>query len=94
MGNPHVVLTVADVKTAPVERLGPRIEHHARFPRTAPMWASWRLSIADTSDYACTNGASGETLACGTGACAAVAVGRKRGLLDSEVKVDLPAARR
>jgi diaminopimelate epimerase len=89
MGNPHVVLCVTDVKTAPVEQLGPRIEHHARFPKRTNVGFMEIVDRAHIRLRVFERGA-GETLACGTGACAAVAVGRKRGQLDSEVKVDLP----
>jgi diaminopimelate epimerase len=89
MGNPHVVLGVTDVKSAPVEQLGPRIERHARFPNRTNVGF---MEIVDRGYIRLRvfERGAGETLACGTGACAAVAVGRKRGQLDSEVKVDLP----
>jgi diaminopimelate epimerase len=89
LGNPHVVLRVADVKTAPVERFGPSIERHARFPKRTNVGFMQVLSRDHISLRVFERGA-GETLACGTGACAAVAVGRHRGWLDSEVRVDLP----
>ena len=89
MGNPHVVLRVADVKTAPVERLGPRIERHPRLPNRANVSF---MQIVDRSHMQLRvfERGAGETLACGTGACAAVAVGRRLGLLEGEVRVDLP----
>jgi diaminopimelate epimerase len=74
MGNPHAVQVVADVETAPVLTEGPLIEHHARFPKNAV-----KLRVFERG--------AGETLACGTGACAAVAAGIRRGLLDSPVRV-------
>ncbi len=89
MGNPHVVVRVDHVDSAPVQRLGPAIEGHPRFPRRANvgfmqvMDRGWiRLRVYERG--------VGETLACGTGACAAVAVGRHDGLLDADVRVELP----
>jgi diaminopimelate epimerase len=81
MGNPHVVLRVADVKTAPVERFGPTIERHPRFAQRTNR-SRIRLRVYERG--------VGETQACGTGACAAVAIGRSGGLLDSDVRVELP----
>ncbi|MGA2188139.1 MAG: diaminopimelate epimerase [Steroidobacteraceae bacterium] len=89
MGNPHVVLGVPDVRTAPVERLGPRIEGHARFARRTNVGFMQILDRRHIRLRVHERGA-GETLACGTGACAAVAIGRMRDLLDSQVRVDLP----
>jgi diaminopimelate epimerase len=89
MGNPHVVLEVADVKTAPVERFGPTIERHPRFARRTNVGFMQIVDRAHIRLRVYERGA-GETLACGTGACAAVAVGAQRGLLDPEVQVDLP----
>jgi diaminopimelate epimerase len=89
MGNPHAVLEVADVKSAPVERFGSSIEHHPRFPKRTNVGF---MQIVDRGHLRLRvfERGVGETLACGTGACAAVAVGRRRGLLDREVRVDLP----
>jgi diaminopimelate epimerase len=89
MGNPHVVLRVADVKTAPVTELGPKIERHPRFPNRANVGF---MQIVDRSHIQLRvfERGAGETLACGTGACAAVAVGNALGWLDGEVRVDLP----
>jgi diaminopimelate epimerase len=89
LGNPHAVLRVTDVKTAPVERFGPSIERHARFPKRANVGFMQVVSRDHILLRVFERGA-GETLACGTGACAAVAVGRQRGWLESEVRVDLP----
>jgi diaminopimelate epimerase len=88
-GNPHAVVCVADSAAAPVARLGPGIEHHPRFPEGANVGF---MQIVDRGHIRLRvfERGVGETLACGTGACAAVAVGRKRGLLESEVRVDLP----
>ena len=86
MGNPHAVLLVDDVDTAPVAAWGPLIEHHARFP--ARVNAGF-LQIVDRAQVRLRvyERGAGETLACGTGACAAVAAGIARGLLDSPVRV-------
>ncbi len=89
MGNPHAVLEVADVKAAPVERLGARIERHRRFPRRANVGFMQIVDRGHIGLRVFERGA-GETLACGTGACAAAAVGRHQGLLEAEVRVDLP----
>jgi diaminopimelate epimerase len=86
MGNPHAVMAVADVATAPVERLGPAIEHHPRFARGVNVGFMQIESRARLHLRVYERGA-GETLACGTGACAAVAIGRARGDLDAEVQV-------
>jgi diaminopimelate epimerase len=89
VGNPHAVLRVADVKTAPVAVLGPGLERHARFPKRANVGFMQVVSRSHIRLRVFERGA-GETQACGTGACAAVAVGRHQGLLDGEVRVDLP----
>ncbi|OGT19254.1 MAG: diaminopimelate epimerase [Gammaproteobacteria bacterium RBG_16_57_12] len=92
MGNPHAVIQVDDVKTAPVETQGPLIEGHARFPRRVN--AGFMQVVArDHIRLRVYERGAGETLACGTGACAAVVVGRRQGLLDEQVKVDLPGGR-
>jgi diaminopimelate epimerase len=89
MGNPHAVLRVPDVKRAPVERLGPRIERHRRFPRRTNVGF---MQIVDRRHIGLRvfERGVGETRACGTGACAAAAVGRRQGLLEADVQVDLP----
>jgi len=89
MGNPHVVLHVPDVKTAPVEQFGPSIERHPRFPNRTNVSFMQIVGRNHILLRVFERGA-GETLACGTGACAAVAVGRRLGLLDGQVRVDLP----
>ncbi|MGA2397265.1 MAG: diaminopimelate epimerase [Steroidobacteraceae bacterium] len=89
IGNPHAVLRVADVKSAPVARLGPAIERHPRFPRRANVGFMQVLGAGHIALRVFERGV-GETLACGTGACAAVAVGVRQGLLGSDVEVDLP----
>ena len=89
MGNPHAVLTVASVASAPVDRLGPAIERHPRFPNRVNVGF---MQIIDKSHIRLRvyERGAGETLACGTGACAAVAVGRRHGRLDPTVDVELP----
>jgi diaminopimelate epimerase len=89
MGNPHAVLLVDDVATAPVDRLGPRLESHPRFPRRVNV-GFMAVGGRDRIDLRVYERGSGETLACGTGACAAVVSGRLRGLLDAQVRVRLP----
>ena len=89
MGNPHAVLEVPDVKTAPLERFGPSIEHHPSFPRGTNVGFMQIVGRGRIRLRVFERGV-GETLACGTGACAAVAVGRRRGLLDEDVQVELP----
>ena len=88
LGNPHAVLRVAQVDGAPVARLGPAIEGHARFPRRVNVGFMQILDRGAIRLRVYERGV-GETLACGTGACAAVAVGRRGGLLDSEVRVQV-----
>jgi len=86
MGNPHAVLTVPSVDAAPVDRLGPAIESHRRFPKRVNVGF---MQIVDRSqiNLRVYERGVGETLACGTGACAAVAVGRHHGRLDADVRV-------
>lgn len=86
MGNPHAVLRVADVATAPVATLGPRIETHARFPRRVNVGFLQPLSRGEVQLRVHERDA-GETLACGTGACAAVVAGIRLGWLDRRVEV-------
>jgi diaminopimelate epimerase len=89
MGNPHVVLRVPDVKSAPVERFGPTIERHRLFANRTNVGFMQVVDRRRIKLRVHERGV-GETQACGTGACAAVAFGAKRDLLDSEVRVDLP----
>jgi diaminopimelate epimerase len=89
MGNPHGVLVVEDVKTAPVAELGPLIERHPRFPARVNAGFMQIVSRNEINLRVYERGV-GETLACGTGACGAVVAGRLRGLLDQQVKVNLP----
>ena len=86
MGNPHAVLWVDDVTTAPVAAVGPQIERHARFPQRVNVGFLQRVSRAEVRLRVYERGA-GETLACGTGACAAVVAGIRQGLLDAQVQV-------
>ncbi|MCW4150796.1 diaminopimelate epimerase [Halomonas sp. 18H] len=88
MGNPHAVLQVDDVDTAPVARLGQLLEAHPRFPKRVNVGFMQVLSASEIRLRVFERG-SGETLACGTGACAAVASGIRQGLLKSPVRVHL-----
>lgn len=88
MGNPHAVLLVENTAEAPVQELGSRIQQHPRFPEGVNVGFMAVLSREEIDLRVLERGA-GETLACGTGACAAVVAGRLRGLLDEEVKVNL-----
>ena len=86
MGNPHAVQVVDNVDTAPVAATGPLIEHHPRFPRRVN---AGFMQIVDRHHIRLRvfERGVGETLACGTGACAAVVAGIRRGLLETPVKV-------
>ena len=87
MGNPHAVQVVADVDAAPVASEGPRIESHPRFPQRVNAGYLQVLDRHSVRLRVFERGA-GETLACGTGACAAVVAGISRGLVDSPVRVE------
>ncbi len=89
MGNPHAVLLVDNTAAAPVAQLGPLIEVHPRFPRRVNVGFMQKLGDSEINLRVFERG-TGETLACGTGACAAVVSGIERGLLKSPVKVHLP----
>ncbi|MGQ9658808.1 MAG: diaminopimelate epimerase [Thermochromatium sp.] len=93
MGNPHAVLMVEDVESAPVARLGPSIEHHPDFPRRVNV-GFMQILAPDAIRLRVHERGAGETLACGTGACAAVVSGRRRGRLDERVRVALPGGER
>ncbi len=86
MGNPHAVQLVDDVDTAPVLQLGPLIESHARFAKRVN---AGFMQVVDRSNVRLRvfERGAGETLACGTGACAAVVAGIRLNLLDSKVDV-------
>ena len=86
MGNPHAVQVVSDVETAPVNIHGPLIERHARFPKKVNVGFMQILDRSHIKLRVFERGA-GETLSCGTGACAAGVAGIRRGLLDSTVHV-------
>ena len=92
MGNPHAVQVVADVDAAPVAAEGPLIERHPRFPQRVNAGYLQVLDRGRIRLRVYERGA-GETLACGTGACAAVVAGIQRGLLDSTVAVDTRGGR-
>ena len=89
MGNPHAILRVDNVTAAPVEKLGPLIEHHERFPNRVNVGFMQILGPNHIKLRVFERGA-GETLACGTGACAAVVHGILQGWLQTPVSVDLP----
>lgn len=88
MGNPHVVLSVESIENVEVDRLGPLIESHERFPERVNV-GFMQVQGRDEISLRVFERGVGETLACGTGACAAVVVGINQGLLDREVKVHL-----
>lgn len=89
MGNPHAVLQVENVRTAPVNELGTLIEAHPRFPNRVNV-GFMEIVDAGTVRLRVFERAAGETMACGTGACAAVVAGRLQGQLDETVRVELP----
>ncbi len=88
MGNPHAVQVVDDVDAAPVQVDGPAIEHHPRFPKRVNAGFMQVIDRHHVKLRVFERGV-GETLACGTGACAAVVAGIGRGILDSPVRVDM-----
>lgn len=92
MGNPHCVLQVDNVITAEVEKLGALLESHERFPERANIGFMHIIDRNNINLRVFERGV-GETQACGTGACAAVAVGINQGLLNSRVKVNLPGGK-
>jgi diaminopimelate epimerase len=87
MGNPHAVQEVADVDIAPVQTQGPRVENHPRFPNRVNAGFMQVVSRSRVRLRVWERGA-GETLACGTGACAAVVAGIRLGRLDARVDVE------
>jgi diaminopimelate epimerase len=89
MGNPHAIIDVADIEQAPVAQLGPIIERHIRFPERVNVGFMQVINRQSIRLRVFERGA-GETLACGTGACAAVVSGIRRGMLDSPCQVELP----
>ncbi len=88
LGNPHAVIFVADIDRAPVERVGALLEKHDRFPERVNVGFMQCLSRDHIRLRVYERGV-GETLACGSGACAAVTIGRVLGLLDAQVQVDV-----
>ncbi|ARU28217.1 diaminopimelate epimerase [Cellvibrio sp. PSBB006] len=89
MGNPHAVTLVDDVATAPVATLGPLVERHTRFPQRVNA-GFMQVVSSDEINLRVFERGVGETLACGTGACAAVVAGNLRQLIGNNVKVNLP----
>jgi diaminopimelate epimerase len=89
MGNPHAVMQVPSVSEAAVDTLGPAVENHSRFANRTNVGFMEVVSPTHIKLRVFERGV-GETLACGTGACAAVAVGRRWGALQEEVQVDAP----
>ncbi|MBY6187489.1 diaminopimelate epimerase [Marinobacter hydrocarbonoclasticus] len=89
MGNPHCVIRVDDIQSAPVETVGPLLERHERFPKGVNVGFMQVLNPNHIKLRVFERGA-GETQACGTGACAAAVVGQFQGILGDRVRVDLP----
>src|SRR5690606_23378643 len=91
-GNPHDVLRVDDLDKAPVHELGPRIEHHPRFPQRVN---AGFLQVVDRQHARLRvwERGAGETQACGTGACPAAVAATRQGWMDSPVQIDLPGGR-
>lgn len=89
MGNPHIVFESTDIDAVALEKVGPRVEHHAIFPERTNMEVMQVLSRTRLKLRVWERGA-GETLACGTGACAAMVAARARGLVDAKATVSLP----
>jgi diaminopimelate epimerase len=92
IGNPHAVIRVRSVDEAPVDSVGPAVENHPRFPRRVNV-GFLEIVAPDHVRLRVYERGVGETRACGTGACAAVAVGRRFGPLAEEVIVDVPGGR-
>lgn len=92
MGNPHAVLRVSDINSAPVHELGPKIEHHPRFPARVNVGF---LQVIDRhrAQLRVWERGAGETQACGTVACAAAVAAISQGWMDSPVTLDLPGGR-
>jgi diaminopimelate epimerase len=92
IGNPHAVIRVPSVVEAPVDSVGPAVENHPRFPRRVNV-GFLEIVAPDHVRLRVFERGVGETQACGTGACAAVVVGRRHGPLAEEVNVDVPGGR-
>lgn len=89
MGNPHAVMIVDDIMSAPVDTLGPAVERHPSFPERVNV-GFMEINDPNRIRLRVFERGTGETLACGSGACAAVVAGRQQGLLDERVLVELP----
>lgn len=89
MGNPHCVMEVENIETAAVDEIGPLLERHERFPQGVNVGFMQILNAAHIKLRVFERG-TGETLACGSGACAAVAIGQIQGKLGKDVRVELP----
>lgn len=92
IGNPHAVVTVESIAEAPVQKLGPQLQNHARFPNRANI-GFMQIVASDHVRLRVFERGVGETSACGTGACAAAVVGRRSGKLDENVTVELPGGK-
>ncbi|VAW88668.1 Diaminopimelate epimerase [hydrothermal vent metagenome] len=92
MGNPHAILLVDDLDNAPIAELGPLIEKDKHFPNKVNV-GFMQVVNSDHIRLRVHERGVGETLACGTGACAAVVVGRQQGLINDKVTVQLPGGR-
>ncbi|UQY37131.1 diaminopimelate epimerase [Pseudomonas fulva] len=92
MGNPHAVLRVDDVDSAPVHELGAKLEHHPRFPQRVNVGF---LQVVDRQRgrLRVWERGAGETQACGTGACAAAVAAIRQGWMDSPVQLELPGGK-
>lgn len=89
LGNPHAIQFVENIDLAPVKTQGPRIESHPRFPNRVNAGYAQVVDRGHMRVRVYERGV-GETLACGSGACAAMVVARKQGLVDDEVRIELP----
>lgn len=92
MGNPHAVIQVTNLKTAPVQTLGPKIETHPHFPNRVNVGFIQVIDRHNAKLRVWERGA-GETQACGTGACAAAAIAIQNGWMDSPVNIQLPGGK-
>lgn len=92
MGNPHAVMEVPSVRAAAVDTIGPAVENHPRFPKRTNV-GFMEVVARDHIRLRVFERGVGETQACGTGACAAVAVGQRLGLVDQEVTVEAPGGK-
>ncbi len=92
LGNPHAVLLVESVAAAPVQRIGQALQSNAQFPRQVNV-GFMQVDDPQQIHLRVFERGVGETLACGTGACAAVVIGRRRGLLQPQVQVHVPGGR-